>query len=64
MFFLKVELWASPSERTLFPSIIRESLEFVIVGRSSRMGESMCGASFPLLSSGIFGLGARMHEMF
>lgn len=43
----------------LFPSIICESLEFVVVGRTSNMGESACGASFPLLSSGIFGLDAQ-----
>lgn len=42
----------------LFP-LICESLEFVIVGRTSNMGESACGASFPLLSSGIFGLDAQ-----
>lgn len=41
---------------------MRKSPEVVIVGRASNMGESACGASFPLLSSGIFGLHALMRE--
>lgn len=48
--FLKVDLRACPSEGPLFSWIMCKSPEFVIVG------ESACGASFPLLSSGIFAL--------
>lgn len=61
-FFFLIELRACPSGSPLFPWIMRKSPEVVIVGRASNMGESACGASFPLLSSGIFGLHALMRE--